>query len=141
MVLNMKQNITIEQLLQADSLLLSKLYNLIHWKETIENITYNTEWFDFCKTVKDCHTYRTYLENIIKNINIGNMIEVLCNSGFGFPRIGLTESRKISELIVPSVTCLNGSKHHGKEFEADTLCDALWKAVVFILSEVEIEEE
>ena len=71
---------------------------------------------------------------VCENFNIGKMIEILCNTDFCFPSIGLTESSKISEYIVVGVTCLSGSdKFRGKTFEADTLCDALWKAVKAVI--------
>lgn len=77
--------------------------------------------------------------SILQKTNIGQMIEILCNTDFGFPRIGLIESRIRSEYIVTYVTCLNGSKYHGKSFESDNLCDALWMTVKFMLDEMEKE--
>jgi hypothetical protein len=76
------------------------------------------------------------LKDIASNCTIGKMIEVLCDSDFCFPSIGLTESKKIHEYIVVGVYCLSGSKQYrGKCFEGDNLCDALWDAVKSVLSE------
>jgi hypothetical protein len=81
------------------------------------------------------------IDDIMEYFNIGHLIEALCDIGFGFPRIGLTEARNKHEWITTSVLCLNGSKYHNKSFEADELCDALWDALVFMLNEQEVEKE
>lgn len=60
---------------------------------------------------------------------VGKMIEILTNSEFGFPRIGLSEARYKPELIVVTVTSLNSSKYHGKSFEGYELVDALWESI------------
>lgn len=73
------------------------------------------------------------VDEIVKDFDIQNMIEYLCESEFGFPSIGRTESSKVSELIVIGITCLNGGKYHGKTIEGNNLCDALWNTVKFII--------
>lgn len=69
-----------------------------------------------------------------EHYTIGKMIEILCNSDFCFPRIGLTESKNRHEYIVVGVYSIGGSERlRGKCFEGDELCDALWEAVKSIL--------
>ena len=75
---------------------------------------------------------RSYAPNHL--FTIGKMIEILTNSEFGFPNIGLSESRYKSESIVVHILSLNGGKHHGQSFEGADLVDALWKAIKEVIS-------
>lgn len=114
----MKQHITVEQLFELDKYSIYKL------------IVYNLNLF-----MTSDPDYKWYSEQI----TIGKMIEILCDSEFCFPSIGLTESSKVSELIVVGVTCLSGSKkYRGKTIEGNELCDALWNTVKLILSDIKI---
>ena len=114
----MKQHITVAQLHELND---QEIYDLVVYKLNkfmINNL--DDEWYEW----------------ISQLINIGKMIEILCDSDFCFPSIGLTESRNHSEYIVVGVTSLSGSKeYYGKTFESDNLCDALWNAVKSALLE------
>lgn len=111
----MKQHITFEQL--------NKLYEdqIIELKKKLNLRRLLDTQLELKMYISECCT-------------IGKMIEILCNSEFCFPSIGLTESRTRNEYIVVGVTCLSGSeKYRGKTFEGDNLCDALWESVKTIL--------
>jgi hypothetical protein len=123
----MKQHIEVQQLNELTSEQFKKLMELGR-NPFVNRIALKSE---FKWDVEE----RYYIEAAY-SMNIGAMIELLCNSDFCFPSIGLTESCIVHELIVVGVYCRSGSeKYRGKCFEGNDLVDALWNAVKLVLSE------
>lgn len=124
----MKQHITTEQMKEV-------VYNATAMFNLLQSLSITIEDAKVAMMLRS-HGEEMLIAKMAKELTIGKMIEILINSDFCFPNIGLTESKNRSEYIVAGVTCLSGSeKYRGKTFEGDSLCDALWEAVKKVLAE------
>lgn len=95
---NVKQNITINQLKQLGVDKYRKIEDIIH---------------------------PNYICLLPEHITIGEMLNVLMNSEYGFPQISIIKSSESETIIVKSV---NESL---PQFSGSELCDVLWDAIVY----------
>lgn len=70
------------------------------------------------------------MEDCLPLLSIGQMIEILSQSSYGYPRIGFTDSDGNNKNKLGYVMSMS-SKY--RNYESQELCDALWEAVKAVI--------
>jgi hypothetical protein len=132
-----RQHITIKQLREytkdcCKGSQLEEKFKIIKLDDYLSK--YESRWLESNRKVNYAmweHYYHEWEKAVIKSINIGKMIKVL-----GMNLKGINTPNSASEYSGVFLT----ANRERVEFKADCLCDALWKAVKYVL-EKELEEE
>lgn len=99
----MKQHITVEQFNEASDDIQYKLYKILRFRHE---------------------------KDLASNTNIGKMIEILRDKGFDYTEI--CEQEKIYNEPIQYIG-IRRAEIEMLEFFSETICDALWEAVKYIL--------
>jgi hypothetical protein len=121
----MKKHITVNQMKEISDKELAKYMDL-HFTHLLEAV---------CYYGADRPLGRDKLSEMSRMITIGKMIEIIKDNGYDFIEMYAQNIEEESDVKHKEYIAISSGELYPAEFFEETICDALWEAVKYVLEE------